>query len=269
MKAKLVESVCVVDDAGRLANLKSNLARGLPVCGDIPERKEPLAIVGSGPSLAGHLEEIKDWPGEVWAINGAYDYLLDNGLIADGFVAIDPLPGLAEYVQNPQKETKFYIASTCDPSVIDALEGHEVWLWHAFNDDNSAYPEGQKLIIGGTTVVTRAPFLALVLGWRDITLMGVDSSYSPEGPYCYPWRTYKEDINQPVMRIMCGEEGPFYSEVGLLKQVSQLGAMLPIFNKRREILKIREAGLMGAFLRSPMLDDSKIEVVNDEKLQAS
>ena len=262
IKAKYLDSHCVVDDAGRVANLQSCLQRGLQVCKQLPERDSPLAIVGSGPSLSDHIDELRDWPGEVWAVNGAYDFLLSVGLIADGMVAIDPLPGMAEYLQNPQPETCFYIASTCDPSVFDVLEGHNVQIWHGATEDNSVYPADARPVYGGTTVVTRAPFLALMLGWRDITLFGVDSSYSEAGPYCYQWGTYKEDIKEPTLPIMINGEGPFYSEIGLLKQISQIHAMLGMLNKKREILKIRSAGLMDAYLRSPMLDDSAIEVID-------
>lgn len=263
IKAKPVDSVCVVDADGRIANLKSNMARGLPVSTEMPKRDDPLAIVGSGPSVSTSLAELREWPGAIWAINGAYDYLLSQDIVPHGFVAIDPLPGLVEYVQNPHPETTFYIASTCDPSVLDALDGHNVILWHAASEDTFELPGGSKPIFGGTTVVTRAPFLAIMQGFRSITMFGVDSSYEETGPYCYRWGTYKEDINNPIMRIMINGEGPFYSELGLVKQIPQLFDMLKIFNQKQNMLTIRPAGLMGAYMRAPVLDDSQVEVVNE------
>lgn len=265
VKAILMESHCVVNEDGRVANLKASLARGLPVIAHcLEEKKGPLAIVGSGPSLADRLEKLRHWDGDIWAINGAYDYLLENGIIPDGFFGIDPLPGLAEYVQNAQPQTTFYLASTCDPSVFDALVGHDVQLVHFASENNAIYPEGSKVVMGGTTSVTRAPFVAVALGWRNITLFGVDGSYTSKGPYCYHWGSFKEDIKEKIVPVMINKEGPFLSEVGLLKQITQLGFMLTMFNHKRKILKIDPAGLMGAFLRSPMLDDSKIEVVPNE-----
>lgn len=271
VQARMLESSCIVDGAGRADNLKSNLQRGFAICQPTPTREGALAIVASGPSLSEHLSELRSWPGEIWAINGSYDFLLTQGIVPDGFFAVDPLPGLAEYVKNPQPKTTFYIASTCDPSVMDALAGHKVSLWHGASEDDSMYPARSPLVSGGTTAVTRAPFLALMLGWRDITLFGVDSSYAPESPYCYEWGTYKEDTRAPIHPVMINGEGPFFSEVGLLKQVSQLNAMLEMYNKRpskinpnadKEILKIRAAGLLDAFLRSPALDESQFEVVD-------
>jgi hypothetical protein len=263
VKAALLESHCIVAEEGRLANLKSNLARGLPVLSQAaPEHERPLLIVGSGPSVSGLIEYIKGWPGDVWAINGAYDFLLSHGLICEGFFGIDPLPELADYLRNANEYTTFHISSFCDPAVLDALEGRKVLLWHAMAENRDVFPEGHQMIYGGTTAVTRAPFLALALGYRDINMIGVDSSYDKErGQYCYQWGTYKTDIAEMTIPVSINGEGPFYTEIGLCKQVAQLGTMLTAFNRTREMLKIDPAGLMGAFMRAPVLDESNIEVL--------
>jgi hypothetical protein len=263
VKAALLESHCIVAEEGRLANLKSNLARGLPVLSQaVPEHQRPLLIVGSGPSVSGLIEYIKQWPGDVWAINGAYDFLLSHGLICEGFFGIDPLPELADYLRNANEYTTFYISSFCDPAVLDAIEGRKVLLWHAMAENREVFPEGHQMIYGGTTAVTRAPFLALALGYRDINMIGVDSSYDKErGQYCYQWGTYKTDIAEMIIPVSINGEGPFFTEIGLCKQVAQLGTMLTAFNRTKEMLKIDPAGLMGAFMRAPVLDESGIEVL--------
>jgi hypothetical protein len=246
MKAALLESHCIVDEEGRAANLKANLARGLPVLTQVvPEHDRPLLVVGSGPSVSGLIEYIKNWKGDVWAINGAYDYLLSHGLICEGFFGIDPLPELADYVRNANEYTTFYLASTSE-----------------------AFPEGHQMVYGGTTAVTRAPFLALVLGYRDINMIGVDSSYDKErGQYCYQWGTYKTDIAEMTIPVTIDGKEIFFTEIGLCKQIAQLGTMLTAFNRDgKEHLKIHPAGLMGAFMRSPMLDDSDIELCKFEEV---
>lgn len=269
MKAYVLESHCIVNEDGRASNLKSSLARGFPIVQDVPEREGALAIIGSGPSVADNLERLRDWPGHLWAINGAYDYLLHNDIVPEGFIGLDPLPGLTEYVQNAQAYTTFYLASTCDPAVFDALDGHNIHMWHACGEDSSVFPPGDKVVYGGTTAACRAPFLAMALGWRDITLFGMDSSYSQSGPYCYQWGTYKEDVDQPVLKVVINGEGPFYTEVGMLKQVAQLGVMLTMFNQKRDILKVDPAGLVGAFMRAPFMDQRQIEVVPNGNADAA
>lgn len=256
IKAQRFDNICVVDAEGRARNVNSSLARGLPVCGKQAKRDGSLAIVASGPSVPEHLDELRNFD-EVWAINGAYDYLTGQGIIPHGFFCIDPLPGMAEYVQKPHKDTTFYVSSFCDPSVFDALKGHTVRMWHPTAED-AKYPDGHMTVNGGTTAVTRAPYLALMLGWRDITLFGVDSSYTGDGSeYCYKWGTYGCDIAAPKILVEVNGEGPFLTEIGLLKQVWVLNVLNDVF---RGMLKIRCGGIMDAYLRAPMRDDSDIEI---------
>lgn len=261
MQAQLVESVCVVDDAGLEVNVNSALARGLQICGIVPEHDGRLAIVGSGPSLRDYLDELRGWPGEIWAINGAYDYLLSEGIIPHGFVGLDPLPGLAEYVKNPHRDTTFYIASNCDPSVFDAIPPDQVMIWHSARQALKV-PRGQMIVGGGTSSITRAPFLAHMLGYRDMTVYGADSSFE-EGRYCYRDGTYECD-SQALVNKVAVEGEVFFTEACLVKQVAQFG---DIAKRYEGILKFRCGGLLDAYLRSPTYDDSGIEIV--ESLDAA
>lgn len=247
----------MVGPEGRQSNLEAVLARGLPTVKQSPARAGQLAIVASGPSVREHLAELKSWPDEIWAINGAYDYLLDHGIVAQGFFAIDPLPGLADYVRRANQATTFYIASTSDLSVFDTLTDHKVITFHPIADDMQ-YPKDAGFIGGGTTALTRAPYLGLLHGWRDIMIFGADSSYDG-GEYCYQWGRYACDIAQPKIWVDMNGEGPFETEVGLMKQVSQMGVIIQKFNG---MLKFKCGGLMDAFLRAPTMDDSVIEVEN-------
>lgn len=256
IKVGYFQSHCVVDETGRASNLEKALARGLPTCTKQAERADRLAIVASGPSVRGYLEEIRDWPGEVWAINGAYRYLLENDIVPDGFFGMDPLPGLAEYVMGARRATAFYIASICDPSVFDNLEGYDVRIWHP-EAEGMVYPKGSYVIGGGTTAITRAPFLGHLLGFRDITLYGADSSFNGS-IYCYPHGTFAEDLQQPVLNIEIEGE-VFQTELGLLKQATALGIIVPNF---KGMLRVRSEGLIKAFLAAPTYSDECLEYVD-------
>ncbi len=260
-----VEHCCIVDPEGCARNLQGSLARGLPVCIQQPERNGQLAIVGSGPSVRDHLNELRSWPGEIWAVNGAYDYLLSVGVIPHGLMAVDPLPGLAEYVQNPQPQTTFYVSGLCDPSVFDALDGQDVRLWFPVQD-SVKYPPGLWLVSGGTTALTRSPFLAHMLGWRDLTYFGADSSFD-KSRYCYTDGMYAEDNKDPINWVTTPNgEGPFATSINLLNQVSQLGAIQPHFKGK---MTFRCGGLMDAFLRSPMVTEAEIEAMEDDRANAA
>ena len=246
MTFKLVESICCVDSETCRANVKSALARGLPVCTRSPRRTGALAIVGSAPSVLGHVDELRAWPGEIWAINGAYDFLRDLGIVAHAFIGMDPLGAMAEYVKNPHKDTTFFISSVCDPKLFDALKDQHVWMWHS-KWDEMVYPHDAKVVSGGTTCITRAPFLANMLGWRDMTIFGADSSYA-EGPYCYKHGRYSFDtVSKRLYADVDGQR--FETELPLIKQVAQLGTLGEFFNGQ---LKFKCGGLLAAYMRSPM-----------------
>lgn len=254
------KSTCVVDEAGRKQNLSSVLLRGLPIVQQLPEQTEPLAIVASGPSVSDYLEELRGWDGKIWAINGAYDFLLECGIVPDGFFGMDPLPGLAQYLEKTKPGTTFYICSICDPAVFDNLQSRNVLLWHP-DGEGVEYPPDQWVIGGGTTAITRAPFLALLQGFRDITVFGADSSFRNGDPYCYRWGTYDCDIDQPRFLVEANGEGPFETELGLMKQVSQLHVLHQRFAGR---LKFKCDGLLAAFMRAPQVPSDLFEVVNDD-----
>lgn len=259
------QSTCVVDEAGRKQNLSRAMLRGLPMVEQLAERTEPLAIVASGPSVSDYLDELREWQGIIWAINGAYDFLVERNIIPHGFFGMDPLPGLAPYVAKPDPRTLFYICSICDPAVFDALKDRNVLLWNP-DGEGVEYGPGQWVIGGGTTAVTRAPYLALLQGFRDITLFGVDSSYRSGDPYCYKWGTYECDIDQPRMLVEANGEGPFETELGLMKQVSQLNVLHKRFGGK---LKFRCDGLLAAFMRAPEVPSELFEIVDDDRADAA
>lgn len=239
-----VEAVCNVSETARAAHVASAMSRGLPICQVQPERSGRLAIVGSGPSVHDHLSELPGYD-EVWAINGALNFLSGQGINPTGFVALDALPFIADHVRAAPVGPVYYIASCCHPSVFDALAAREVRLWHSSSDITVA--TGGPKVNGGTTCITRAPFLAHVLGWRDITIFGADSSHRNGEAYCYPHGTFLGDTKDEVLRVRVGDD-VFLSELGLMQQASQLCAMVGMFGGQ---LKLRGSGLVNALLVSP------------------
>lgn len=248
MKLVPVEGRCILSDDACRANVVSALARGLRVCGWAPKRTGRIAIVGSGPSVLNYLDELRAWDGEVWAVNGAYRFLLNEDVRVHGFVGLDPVPGLSEYVKERDERTTFFLSSVCDPSVFDELKAApDVWLWHSKNAA-MPHPEHQCVVSGGTTCLTRAPFLAHMVGWRDITVYGGDSSFS-ERVYCYEHGTFAEDTQYERFEVEVGDR-VFLTEFCLLKQAPVFGVMQQMFNG---LLKFRcEGTLLDAYLNSPI-----------------
>ena len=256
MKYSVLESLLPVSDEEFANNLRINLERSIPRCEPLPERQDNrLAIVGSGPSVRDYLDEIKSFDGPVWAINGAYNFLQDNGVIAD-FVGLDPLPGLDDYLRRPNRKSVFYLAGTCDPTTFDAVKDYDVRMWF-MESENLKYPPGLWTVRGGTTCLLRAPCLAWMLGFRDVNIYGADSSFDNSGRYAYRDGTYKWDSQAPLNEVCTPDgKGPFLTEICLMKQVSQFYAIKQLWRGKMEF---RCGGLLDAFMKSPMCDDSILE----------
>jgi hypothetical protein len=250
MDYTVLESLLPVTDEEFAHNLHVNLERDIPRCEPLPERKDKrLAIVGSGPSVRDYLDEIRNFDGQVWAINGAYNFLQDEGIVADGFLGCDPLPGLCDYLKRPNDKSVFYLAGTVDPTTFDAVEGHDVRMWF-LKSENLKYPPGLWVVTGGTTVLLRAPFLAWMLGFRDLTFYGADSSFDPAGRYCYSDGTYQWDSTAPINWVKTVDgAGPFPTEICLMKQVTQFHAIRQLW---RGTMEFRCDGLLKAFMNAPM-----------------
>lgn len=143
-------------DNVRLANL-----RGLPHV----KGSGRLALVGGGPSAARYLDELRAWPGEVWGINGAASWLVDQGIAAT-FVTVHPM------VDNVSPRVRrAVLGEECSPELFDALSDRAVFL---LTDQT---PSGQTLPRGGTTA-TAVAICAPLLGFTDVSFFGCEGSYA-------------------------------------------------------------------------------------------
>ncbi len=184
----------------------------MPWFGFLPRHEGHIAIVGGSPSLKDKLEEIgnrKALGQEIWALNGAHDYLIKNGIIPSACVFLDARKDNAVFVKNPHKEITYYVASQCHPSVFDALGGYKVVVYH--NNTPGAYELLEKidtdkpthLFNGGTTVGMKAMVLAHRLGFKHIHLYGMDSSYRNDEGHAY---AQPLNAGERILDVLCGEE---------------------------------------------------------------
>lgn len=146
--------------------------------------KQKVAIVGSAPSVKDNIEELQNFNGTVIAINGAYGFLLDNGIQPDIFITMDGLANIIlKYLENKNNSTLYYLASNCAPEVFDYLKDNEVILWHA-RTTNIDYPEDEEHLIVGSGSIIAAVRVAKKLGYRDVHIFGSDCSFK-ENLYAY------------------------------------------------------------------------------------
>lgn len=174
-----------VSEEGNDAQIRRALSLGLPeITPALCRHDGTFVIAASGPSLVEFVEEIRSEQANgrpICAINGAYDYLVEQGITPDIFLTVDPRP-MPQNVTKPQKETVFLLASRVNPEVYDRLKCFRVMVWHSWSTENECHEfKGKFAIGGGTTSGLRAINVGYVLGFRKFSLYGMDSCLAADG----------------------------------------------------------------------------------------
>lgn len=157
MKINFIAGGCVTPDVLARNKVLSS-ARGLPCVFDGTDKRWPLAIVGGGPSLPSWQDELGQFPGEIWAVNGAYHWCRAHGIDA-AFFTLDPSPW-----QGGEPAHKAILADCCDPSVFDHATGRI-----------ETFPFGD--LPNGSTTASTAPMIAARRGHESVTLFACESSF--------------------------------------------------------------------------------------------
>lgn len=154
---------CVPPEVVRL-NVAHALSLGLPFWGETGSGA--LAVVGRGQSASAHIEDLRNWPSDVWAINGAAQWCRDHGIRATLF-SLDPhtdLIGLCDGIEDA------LLSIHCATGALDRLigQGSRVTLFH----------EGvERGIATGTTTATCALCLAPKMGFTSLVYFGCEGDF--------------------------------------------------------------------------------------------
>lgn len=173
-----VKTSCALDDAGLYEHIRVALLRNLPLIQEHAEHNAVAVLVAPGPSVRGQLESIRKQREQgrpIIAITSAHDWLIENDIIPDYAVAIDPLPEQKRWFQHKQPSVRYMVASQCHPDTFDHLSDCNVFLWHLYIREGQTYPPNSILVTGGTTAGLRAINLFYSLGFRQFELYGYDS----------------------------------------------------------------------------------------------
>lgn len=195
------------------ANIALNSNRKLPQIHETPEwrARTKVALVGGGPSLAEHLEELRSFP-VIIACGSVHDYLVENLIDPTYTVISDPDPLVLEYLKHPRYGCKYLVASQCDESIFKHLISHDVVLWHC--SDNGQHQEiwnneDKVLIGGGCTVGSRAFVIAYNCGYSNFHFFGMDSSVRGDRHHAYNFQTDHENLGE-LHEIALDPEGDKY-----------------------------------------------------------
>ena len=188
-----------------MENVRLNVHRPLPWFHEKYPVKEGdripgnrIAIVGGGPSIKDTVFELIDFT-TIIACGSVHDWLQANSPRVPTYCAVcDPDPVMANYLRAPDCNTKYLISSHANKTVFDALEGHNVTMWHCWpigaadqeaKDFLEKHTPGWVAVGGGCTIGLRAVTLALMMGYTEIHFFGFDScmGMSDDEHHAYPF----------------------------------------------------------------------------------
>lgn len=213
---------------------------GLPLC-RIPW---PLAVVGGGTSVRKHLETLKNWPGDIWAINGAWRWCRDNDIDA-AFFSVDPAPGVADLARGAKRA---FLGSPCHPDTFAALADTCMII---------RTPPDPAGIYAGPTTATYGPEIGARCGFQHITFFGCESSYEHDpgatrgaNGVTLQTHTYmRESVTSLILVKVEGED--FLTEPEYLLQALWLSNVLRAFP---QLYAEESGGLLRALIQAKEWD---------------
>lgn len=216
-----VELTCNTPDKKLIENLRACAARSLPLVELTTVPNERLLLIcGSGPSLLKYYDLVsKFWPDhDVMALNGAYKALRSIGIIPKYYAQLDARPVNINFVQEPDENTTFLLASQCHPLMFEALRGQDVQVFHLNTPTTRAVFKNADIYFGGgSTIGTTAIGVAAALGYRAIGILGFDSSYTGDASHVIP---QPQNADQKTIPVFVDDK-EYLSTPAMIKQVEE------------------------------------------------
>lgn len=204
----------------------------------------PVIICGFAPSIEGELKTIRKLKKKkgtrLICVNAAHDWLLKKGIKPDIMLMLDPDVTYTRYIQRPRKGVRYFIASQCAPGVFDTLleKGADVVVWHSYREpSNDLVMElwsdvPTSLVGGGSSTALRAINLAMVAGYADFHLFGMDSSI-PEGHKSHLDYEVNDEFEHEYQRLPVWVKGrEFVATSGMRSQAVGFHEMMLNFHHR-------------------------------------
>jgi hypothetical protein len=188
-----------------LEQVKQNIAGPWATVAPHAVNDAEVLILGGGPSLAAHLDEIRALRAngaKLVTLNGAYNWALQNDLEPSATVVVDAREFNARFTHPVVDRCKYLISSQVHPAVLEGLPVDRTLLWHTGAESiRSALDERYETwwaIPGGSTVMLRAIPLLRLLGFTKFRLYGFDSCFLDEEGHAYAQPENDKDIRIAV-----------------------------------------------------------------------
>ena len=222
-----------VEDNAYLENIKANFDRLLPPLEQRVYDRRVFVYVGAGPTLKGHLEEIRVQASDpdhylVTCSNNTAKYLLENGIVPHAHWIIDPKESKRADFDVTADGVEYWINLGCHPGVLENLESQgrlpQTKVFLACSNINETSDDLKVLkekmiehriprvltIAGGRTAGLRALCMAEALGCRKIEYYGFDGCLIDDEVYAY-----EKDRKEAILEIEC-EDGRMFKSTPML-----------------------------------------------------
>jgi hypothetical protein len=179
-----VKAIASSTDTKRWDQIKASTAKYKTFVEPKPKHERRAILACYGPSLKDYIEKLKEEAADcdVVSVSGSHDYLIENGIIPKYHVECDPRPHKAVQV-TPQKGIQYLLAASCHGDLFAKMDGMDVRLWHA--EEHIRVRDELKNeapnISGGGSVGLRSIGVLYVMGYRNLTIYGMDCSFEDEG----------------------------------------------------------------------------------------
>lgn len=204
-------------------------ARNCPAPYVKPRTVGRLAVVGLGPSLFSWIEELREWDGDIWAINGAASWLAKHN-IDSTMITVDPK---VLDVSDFEGVSSAIFASCAHPQAFETMRGKVEKF------DMSDHIEGG--IIGGCSTASRMPALAISIGYTEVTFYGCEGSFAE--------RNYVNSARNFQPQLVIRADGRDYRTVP--EFVLQSQSLAEIISEWPDIFKEKSGGLLRGMIRDP------------------
>lgn len=208
-------------------NVHHNIRLGVEQVNFHLPQETPIVLCAGGPSLKAHIEDIRKLQiegAEVVCVGNVGHLLTAEGIKPNGHVIMDGTDRNKTFVV-PVPDTRYFVASQCDPSVLEALRSHDhVYIWHAAGPDgitdilDKHYGVGRYWLIGGGSYISlRSITLLHVLGYTWMHVFGLDSCLMEDEHHSY----YQPDADGQVVEDVTVGERDFRCTYWMLDQATQ------------------------------------------------
>lgn len=247
-------------------NAETNLSGQWRDIGPHEPNDTELAILGGGPSLAIFEDEIRQLRGtgvSLITLNGVYNWAHEKGLFPVNQFVVDARPHNARFTKPIDARNQYFIASQCDPAVLEGLPQERTFLWHAAVESirdllDKHRPDLWFSASGGSTILLRAIPLLRMMGFKKFYLYGCDSCLENGSPEPGPngevldvmllhnvHHSYKqpENDNAPVIPVII-KGRTFYCHPWMISQAQEFITLIKALGDEIELC-VKGDGLLA------------------------